>query len=185
MRKKAFTLIELLVVISIIAHLLSILMPGLRLTKAKNLLCSTNLKEIVTAWHMYSGDYRKKLASAETRHSPPDPADTIKKHWVWGPTDVETGIPISYSVGSFEPTQAERGQGFKRGVLWPDLETVDVFHCQSDKSQGEIVLLEENDWRGWYRRCQMDAKGLDAFQRRAEYHVSTTACIFLRKLVIF
>ncbi len=45
-RKKAFTLIELLVVISIIALLLSILMPGLTRAKylAKRLVCSSNIR---------------------------------------------------------------------------------------------------------------------------------------------
>ena len=71
--RRGFTLVELLVVISIIALLLSILMPGLQLAKAKakNLLCTTNVKGIITAWHMYSRDYGEKLMSAETRYDNP------------------------------------------------------------------------------------------------------------------
>ena len=135
--KKAFTLIELLVVISIIALLLSILMPGLQLAKAKakNLLCTTNLKGIITAWHMYSGDYGEKLMSSEVRYqSPPDE----RPYWVWTPTVVETGESVIWSgtADSYNPTQKEREEGLKRGVIWPYLETVDVFHCQSDKSKG-------------------------------------------------
>ena len=57
-RKKAFTLIELLVVISIIALLLSILMPGLQKAKesAKNVLCRGNLKQWGVIYAMYVSD---------------------------------------------------------------------------------------------------------------------------------
>ncbi|MHC4962771.1 MAG: prepilin-type N-terminal cleavage/methylation domain-containing protein [Planctomycetota bacterium] len=62
MRKKGFTLIELLVVISIIALLLSILMPGLQKAKAaaKNLVCRNNLKQLANAFHSYYLDYNDK-----------------------------------------------------------------------------------------------------------------------------
>jgi prepilin-type N-terminal cleavage/methylation domain-containing protein len=58
MRKKGFTLIELLVVISIIALLLSILMPGLQKAKktAKAILCKSNLHSWTLTFHMYTED---------------------------------------------------------------------------------------------------------------------------------
>ena len=54
--RRAFTLIELLVVISIIALLLAILLPGLRLVKehAKLVVCSTRLNQIGKATILYS-----------------------------------------------------------------------------------------------------------------------------------
>ncbi|MBI9017498.1 MAG: type II secretion system protein [Phycisphaerae bacterium] len=57
-RKKAFTLIELLVVISIIALLVSILMPALAKAResAKATLCATQLKQFATSWYMYADD---------------------------------------------------------------------------------------------------------------------------------
>lgn len=57
--KCGFTLVELLVVISIIALLLSILMPSLQKARqlAKNVVCSSNQHNIGLAVHAYASDY--------------------------------------------------------------------------------------------------------------------------------
>ncbi len=59
MRPRAFTLIELLVVIAIIALLVSILMPSLQKAKemAKDILCSSNQKNITYGFFLYAQDY--------------------------------------------------------------------------------------------------------------------------------
>jgi prepilin-type N-terminal cleavage/methylation domain-containing protein len=58
LRKKGFTLIELLVVISIIALLLSILLPALSRARkqANKVLCATNLHQWALAIHAYAAD---------------------------------------------------------------------------------------------------------------------------------
>ena len=64
-RKKGFTLIELLVVISIIALLLSILMPALSKVKAqaKQVVCSSNLKQWGLIFGTYLNDHYDKFSS--------------------------------------------------------------------------------------------------------------------------
>jgi len=54
-----FTLVELLVVISIIALLLSLLVPGLRKAKAhaKRVACQNNLHQGLIAGNLYAGDF--------------------------------------------------------------------------------------------------------------------------------
>lgn len=61
--RPGFTLIELLVVISIIALLLSILMPALSRVKeqARTLVCKTRLKDIGLALSLYANDNSDKL----------------------------------------------------------------------------------------------------------------------------
>jgi len=59
MNKRAFTLIELLVVIAIIAILAAILFPVFAKAreKARQTTCSSNLKQLATAWTEYNQDY--------------------------------------------------------------------------------------------------------------------------------
>ena len=63
-RRKAFTLIELLVVISIIAVLLSILMPALSKAKylTKRLICMTRVKDQATSQLTYAADWDGKFS---------------------------------------------------------------------------------------------------------------------------
>lgn len=67
-RKLAFTLVELLVVISIIALLVSILLPALNKARmqARRVVCQTNLHQIGIIWNLYSDDHEGRYP-ANTR----------------------------------------------------------------------------------------------------------------------
>ena len=75
-KSRAFTLVELLVVISIIALLLSVLMPSLSKARslAKRVVCAANQKTIVLAATAYqagnNGKYPRCLGMAETNGTP-------------------------------------------------------------------------------------------------------------------
>ena len=70
---RGFTLIELLVVIAIIAILAAILFPvfARARAKARQAACSSNVKQLMLAVHMYAADYD---GGFPTRQGPP---------WVW------------------------------------------------------------------------------------------------------
>ena len=73
MKRNGFTLIELLVVISIIALLMSIMMPALSKARgiARRTICATNLKTIWTATNMYAADWDDKVSIGHWKYDRP------------------------------------------------------------------------------------------------------------------
>jgi len=57
-----FTLVELLVVISVIAILISMLIPSLAGARdaARTVKCSSNLRQLITAWNLYANDSKDR-----------------------------------------------------------------------------------------------------------------------------
>ena len=110
-RLQGFTLIELLVVISIIALLLSILLPSLNRAReaGRRAVCMSNLKSLTTAWILYAEDNTGKVPSGLTAGS---------SAWV-----DHTGLETYFN-------KEHQMLAIQRGVLWDYAgKNLDIYRC--------------------------------------------------------
>jgi prepilin-type N-terminal cleavage/methylation domain-containing protein len=122
--RKAFTLIELLVVIAIIALLLAIIMPSLNTVKelASSVVCVSNEKQILIAWHMYATENESRICGSNTAED--------QGNWVEATSSPTT---VEQEINGTAPSAASGNQGIKGGVLYKYYEDPKVLHCPIDR----------------------------------------------------
>jgi len=127
MNRRAFTLIELLVVIAVIAVLMGILMPALRMAReqARSVVCSSNLRTLVLGWKLYADENDSRIVNGHT----PNTLDPKNPGWVLLPANVTTD------------TIEDEIKYIKRGALWPYVKNENVYRCPSDRRKNDTKQL--------------------------------------------
>ena len=123
-RKTAFTLVELLVVISMIAALLSFLLPALSRARVAGwaTVCLSHQRQLVTAWTTY--------ATANDGHLVGGHASSLTvSAWVMHPQDAD-GI---YDPGSVENIM----RGIERGLFYPFIDNLEIYRCPAAANEYE------------------------------------------------
>lgn len=148
---KGFTLIELLVVVSIIALLVSILLPALSKAReaGKRAVCLNNVRSLAVIWMMYADDNNDHLVNAMTAPLQEYAIDKFRWH---------TGNPGFYDyfhgpswVGWYDDKSNLEAQiqTIEIGTLYPYSEALQIYRCPTGK-QGEVRTYSIGDSMNGY-----------------------------------
>jgi prepilin-type N-terminal cleavage/methylation domain-containing protein/prepilin-type processing-associated H-X9-DG protein len=112
-----FTLIELLVVIAVMAILLAIFLPALRLARERGqrAVCLSNLRQLTLAWVVYANEHDGKLVSGSALS-------------VRGSGSLRLEGWAGQAFG-FPPSRAALFRNPAKGPLWPYVRDIDIYRC--------------------------------------------------------
>ena len=128
-RCRAFTLIELLVVIAILAILAGLLLPALSQarTRAHEIKCLNNLKQLQLAWHTYGADFNDAMPGNDEYGGTP---------WdlVWAPGYMTFETHTAESMAFPWVTNRLLLEAKYPGSIGPYLANAAVYRCPADRS---------------------------------------------------
>jgi len=122
---KGFTLIELLVVLAIIALLLSIIIPAVKMAKRKaaSAVCLVNAKNLSLSWYTYAGANDGRIMSS----NPNDPPS--RGPWVKHP-EREDRTPCGETASYPPVTDDDEKRGIEKGMMYQyGVDSYDTYHC--------------------------------------------------------
>jgi len=141
----AFTLVELLVVISIIAVLLTVLVPALQAAKqqAQAALCLAHQRSLAIAYVMYNDDNDGQLVGSYC--TMPGTASPYESPWVCPPMQADGtyfGRGSATGEGGDPATLEDRLRGIRAGKYFPYVDgDTDIYHCPGDKRMYEGTYI--------------------------------------------
>jgi len=122
----------LLVVIAIIALLIAIIIPALRLAKKKGAAaaCMANVKNLSLGWFMYQLDNTNRIMSAKMEAK----ENGTIVGWIGTPRESDgTALPGSAMRRSSPVTDEHEIRGIKQGALFPYIKAPKAYHCPRDE----------------------------------------------------
>lgn len=173
-RKQGFTLIELLVVIAIIAILAAILFPVFARAreKARQASCTSNLKQLALAEHMYVQDYDEKFPNFNAGPPRYERWDVlilpyIKNEQLYRcPSEYTSGGRAVSTYGMNVRLMDPQASGWPSILVNPNLAAV--------QQPANVLLLADRNTEGWARQVRHGnvIGGFSIVSR--EYHFSNT-----------